>query len=378
MKKITLLKSMLLLCALVAGSSSVWADDTYYVKVSSASELVDGGTYIIGDVVSSTAYAFVAVNDKSKGTTVSAGLSVIGNSIKVASDAETKPCEFILNATSTANVYTLKISGGNYLGYNSGTNYQTVATLPTGSGLTKYQWTITYNSTYSCFTMVNVNSTSRVMLRKNNASPQVYGPYSDSNMGNADYNVATIYKKCSAKFAAGKTLVSFSCASNAIDLAHLPSGLYAYKVSAANATSVTLTEVTEAVTANTGLILKGTAGETYNIPTVASGTDISTSNLLVASNGTSNVTSAYVLSGGKFHPVQAAGIIIPAGKAYLPAGLLNAHELDIEFDNGDVTGIKAVEAQKAFDGAFYNLAGQRVAQPTKGLYIVNGKKVIIK
>ena len=30
------------------------------------------------------------------------------------------------------------------------------------------------------------------------------------------------------------------------------------------------------------------------------------------------------------------------------------------------------------DGIYYNLAGQRVAQPTKGLYIVNGKKVVIK
>ncbi len=30
------------------------------------------------------------------------------------------------------------------------------------------------------------------------------------------------------------------------------------------------------------------------------------------------------------------------------------------------------------DGVFYNIAGQRVAQPTKGLYIVNGKKVVIK
>jgi len=377
---------MLLLCALVVGSTSVWADDTYYVKVSSASELVDGGTYIIGDVVSSTAYAFVAVNNKSKGTTVSAGLSVIGNSIKVASDAETKPCEFILNATSKANVYTLKISGGNYLGYNSGTDYQTAATLPTGSDLTKYQWTISYNSTYSCFTMVNVNSTSRVMLRKNNASPQVYGPYSDQNMGNADYNVATIYKKCSAKFAADKTLVSFSCASNAIDLAHLPSGLYAYKVSAANATSVTLTEVTEAVAANTGLILKGTAGETYNIPTVASGTNISASNLLVATDGTSTVSDAAVLSNGEFHPLTAG--VIAAGKAYLPYAKIDggnpfkggAHALDIVFDNGDVTGVEQVaKSQDSWlNGQFYDLQGRKVAQPTKGLYTVNGKKVVIK
>ena len=26
----------------------------------------------------------------------------------------------------------------------------------------------------------------------------------------------------------------------------------------------------------------------------------------------------------------------------------------------------------------YNLSGQRVSQPTKGLYIVNGKKVVLK
>lgn len=30
------------------------------------------------------------------------------------------------------------------------------------------------------------------------------------------------------------------------------------------------------------------------------------------------------------------------------------------------------------DYQYYNLNGQRVAQPTKGVYIVNGKKIIIK
>jgi hypothetical protein len=39
-----------------------------------------------------------------------------------------------------------------------------------------------------------------------------------------------------------------------------------------------------------------------------------------------------------------------------------------------IENVKAVETK----GEFFNLAGQRVAQPTKGLYIVNGKKAIIK
>ena len=43
------------------------------------------------------------------------------------------------------------------------------------------------------------------------------------------------------------------------------------------------------------------------------------------------------------------------------------------------TAVQAITAQKAAAAAeYFNLAGQRVAQPTKGLYIVNGKKVMFK
>jgi hypothetical protein len=44
----------------------------------------------------------------------------------------------------------------------------------------------------------------------------------------------------------------------------------------------------------------------------------------------------------------------------------------------DVTAIETIKTQNVENGQYFNLAGQRVAQPTKGLYIVNGKKVIIK
>ena len=41
------------------------------------------------------------------------------------------------------------------------------------------------------------------------------------------------------------------------------------------------------------------------------------------------------------------------------------------------TGIKTVKAN-AENGAYYNLAGQKVANPEKGVFIHNGKKVVIK
>ena len=45
----------------------------------------------------------------------------------------------------------------------------------------------------------------------------------------------------------------------------------------------------------------------------------------------------------------------------------------------DSTGIGSIDnGQLTIDNVVYNLNGQRVAQPTKGLYIVNGRKVIIK
>ena len=42
------------------------------------------------------------------------------------------------------------------------------------------------------------------------------------------------------------------------------------------------------------------------------------------------------------------------------------------------TGIEAVKANKAFDGAIYNLAGQKVNANYKGVVIQNGKKFIQK
>ena len=73
-----------------------------------------------------------------------------------------------------------------------------------------------------------------------------------------------------------------------------------------------------------------------------------------------------------------------AGKAYLAtttalaAENANARAAWIFDEEGETTGIAAVKASQKMNGEFFNLAGQRVAQPTKGLYIVNGKKVIMK
>ena len=66
-------------------------------------------------------------------------------------------------------------------------------------------------------------------------------------------------------------------------------------------------------------------------------------------------------------------------RAYLtvPEGITAKSVYYFDFA-GDATAIEAVP--EAAEGAkvFYNLAGQRVANPTKGIYIVNGQKVLVK
>ena len=88
----------------------------------------------------------------------------------------------------------------------------------------------------------------------------------------------------------------------------------------------------------------------------------------------------YVLSGGSsFVWVKDAGVL-SAGKCWieLPKSANNARALSIVFE-GETTGINAVSSSAdKTDGEWYDLSGRRVAQPTKGLFIVNGKKVVVK
>ena len=160
-------------------------------------------------------------------------------------------------------------------------------------------------------------------------------------------------------------------------------GVTAYKVSNVGATSVTLTEITEAP-ANTPVILNGAAG-TYALDIIASAAEV-TGNKLEVSDGsitTTDGTTVYALaSKGEpavvgFYKVK-AGVKVPAGKCYLSVALTSAPDF-LGFGGDDTTGIDMVKGEGfKVNGEFYNLNGQRVAQPMKGLYIVNGKKVIIK
>ena len=56
----------------------------------------------------------------------------------------------------------------------------------------------------------------------------------------------------------------------------------------------------------------------------------------------------------------------------------NSKDNNIDIDLDETTGIEGLETPAAQKVIYYNLKGQRVDNPTNGLYIVNGKKVVVK
>jgi hypothetical protein len=169
--------------------------------------------------------------------------------------------------------------------------------------------------------------------------------------------------------------------------ANLPTGLTAYKASVSG-TTVTFTELNQTVPANTGVLLQGEASESYKIPVVASGTAVTENAFLVNEGGTTftgDVDYYYfglkknTLTFGTFDP---SSVAIPASKAYLKvlkSSIVGGARLNISFGDDNTTGVADVRSKMAdVRGGYYNLSGQRVDQPQKGLYIVNGKKVIVK
>jgi hypothetical protein len=166
-----------------------------------------------------------------------------------------------------------------------------------------------------------------------------------------------------------------------LDFSALSSELKAYTATVTGNT-VTLTQV-DNVPANTGIVLKGDV-KTHNVPVIASSTtekgDLTgsvTEDLVYDSEATKDYFYLGI-NAGKAQFKRLTSGSIGAGKAYLALDKsTTARELDVVFD--ETTGVRQIEnGELKMENSFFNLAGQRVAQPTKGLYIVNGRKVIIK
>lgn len=165
----------------------------------------------------------------------------------------------------------------------------------------------------------------------------------------------------------------------------------AYVVKSTDGSALTLTQVNK-VAKNTPLLLySATNSDSQSIPAIADSEEMDdiTGNKLVAGTGAAltweeGTTEYYILYTGGDKPgfYRANNSTVAVGKAYLDlTGVSGSREFFSFFDD-ETTGINAIDVENANaevkNNVYYNLNGQRVANPSKGLYIVNGKKVIMK
>lgn len=177
---------------------------------------------------------------------------------------------------------------------------------------------------------------------------------------------------------------TFSC-DRALDFTSVTdAGVTAYYASRPANGTVSMVSIPGNVPPHTGLFIKGAEG-TYNVSVVTTSAfepnDWKNINYLWATDGESVGAGNYVFAKQDddigFYRLGAARVI-EKGKAYLSSGFEPAPgpgeaRLSIIFD--DASAISSVKSG-IVDSNYYDIQGRRVAQPTKGLYIVNGKKVI--
>ena len=180
----------------------------------------------------------------------------------------------------------------------------------------------------------------------------------------------------------------------------LPEGLTAYYVSATGTGYATLTKIEDKVVpANTGVLLQGVAntynltigGEATEVESKLSGTFaseyISTPSYVLSAQGTPAVVGFYQAKLNFTVAGNGTGTKVEEGatgthflnngfRAYLPAGENNARSLVFDF-SGTETGIDELKGENGnVKAEVYDLAGRRVQNAQKGVFIVNGKVIV--
>ena len=168
----------------------------------------------------------------------------------------------------------------------------------------------------------------------------------------------------------------------------IPESIKAYTITEINNGYVTLTQVTGVLPANEAVIIEATTDNYYFVKTTTKEVTSSfENNLLEGTLTDENIyKEAYVLANGdkgvglykaEMNQADGTAFLNNANKAYLPkpAGAANVACYSFRFDG--TTGIENVEGQSE-GTAIYDLMGRRVENPTRGIYVINGKKVLVK
>lgn len=256
-------------------------------------------------------------------------------------------------------------------------------------------WMETYGEDTSLSEVANnlqnaINAANAVM-DKVNASPEEVAEAKTALDAALNAANEAVTKPVTRTIAAGKYATAYF--EDMRTLAAGMDGVKLYTITAVNGTQLTLTEFTAEVPANTPFLIYNSSeeakevklnavpngGSTPAYPTAAAefkGTTVAKSFTEDEWNG----YDFYVLTGSNFYWVSENNSQIPANRCWIQLPKTAAPAPSLSFVDGEgTTGIENIAQPSTLSNQpIYDLNGRRVAQPTKGLYIINGKKVILK
>lgn len=278
--------------------------------------------------------------------------------------------------------------------YNVYTNYNFGGTISVdkSSGITAGE-TISFSlSTYEGY---KLDYAPTIQDTGNNAISYTYSNgYYNFTMPASDVTISATFSEIIptiVEVAVGENKYVTWTPSYAIDYSITPTGVKAYRAKGTttknNQLYVELEQITSKVLANTPVILIAENSGTFSFTEAVTGATNIGTNLL--SQGTGSVgpnANYYILTvkNGRVVFAQAnTQATVPSDKAYLDLSGVSgarARTIRLSFSNNDdgTTAINSIENEQTSNNDIYNMTGQRVANPTKGFYIINSKKVIIK
>lgn len=180
------------------------------------------------------------------------------------------------------------------------------------------------------------------------------------------------------------------------------SGAEIYSIVEANSAGITLEKVTGLLEAGkpyfymaSDVIGKNNEGTVCNVNFFRADLDTYDVATPVENNGligTFAATTApkgdnfYVLSNNKLYYTTGATVNVGANKAYVDMSEIENKSSEakgrvtINFDGVEATGIESIDnaANALNSGDIFDLSGRKVTAPTSGIYIMNGKKIMIK
>lgn len=234
-----------------------------------------------------------------------------------------------------------------------------------------------------------------VLVPNDRASFKIYGRGTNKATDNIDY---VLVRKTGDLPSAYTTSISSAgvstlCSPYNLDFTDAQN-VAAYKAEIDEENGKIRLEKVTTVAAREGVLIRSLSGEavTEDVPASASAFEVNEGNDFIGTLVNINNQASedeeyrYYILGGKKNAegnmvygfYLAGGKNIGAGKAYLKVPKSAAAKFSFFALEDETTGIEDIHAVQHDDTKVYDLSGRRVVKPSKGLYIKNGKKFIVK